>query len=398
MSDNYGLGPSGGPSHRQRKQIPTSGDLSLEVSESHQQSRKDFTDRDIIIHDIRRALGEMVLESDHVHTVSAWPVGNTPLFPTNLVVGYQSADIGQMFDRTWIKWEGASISGSHKDRIALESVAEAIDQGKSTISVATCGNYGYAVCMMVAAAREAGYEIEARVFMPESFHSPKTDLMRELGAKVELLSGTYEAIVAASSKLAESKATWYDANPGGKNLGTQLDAYARIADEIVNQLGGVPAVCILPISNGTTLCGVARGFALLRDRKEIDTTPAFIGVTVEEQNPIHSSFTNGSPYKALSPSVLRETVINEPLINWDSTEGKQTLEAIRSTGGSTSGVNDEALRFAADWCLSKSGGALPVMPAGAAPIAGIFSDSGLRARLARAEGPIVMIFTAREEK
>jgi threonine synthase len=253
--------------------------------------------------------------------------------------------------------------------------------------------------MMVAAARRAGYDIKANVYMPASFHSPKTQLMRDLGANVELVQGTYEEIVKATSRMAEERATtWYDANPGGKNLVTQLDAYARIADELVKQLGTVPSVCVLPTSNGTTLCGVARGFALLRERGEIDTTPAFIAVTVRDQNPIHSSFSNGTEYKPLSPAVLRETVANEPLINWDSTEGRETLEIIRSSGGATSGVRDEDLVHAAEWCRERSLGALLVMPAGAAPMAGMLSDANLRARLAKTTGPIVMIFTAREEE
>jgi threonine synthase len=348
---------------------------------------------------MRKELCFMVEQTENPHTVAAFPVGNTPLLPTNLVVGYNSQKVAKMFDRTWVKWEGASVSGSHKDRIALESVAEAIERGKSIISVATCGNYGYAVCMMVAAAQRAGYDITANVYMPSSFHSPKTELMRALGANIELRHGSYEEIVKATSRLAEENdVTWYDANPGGKNLGTQLDAYARIADEIVKQLGDVPSVCMLPASNGTTLCGVARGFALLRDRGEIDTTPAFIAVTVRDQNPIHSSFTDGTDYKALSPAVLHETVTNEPLINWDSTEGRETLEIIRSSGGATSGVSDSDLERAAEWCQERSLGALSVMPAGAAPMAGIFSDAKLRARLAKTTGPIVMVFTAREEQ
>lgn len=398
MSDDQGLGVTGAPHHKQKNQPAAREVSALDGDIQNSTSRQSLLSREIIINRIRKALGDIVLQAGGPHTVAASPVGNTPLLPTNLVVGYQSKEIGSMFKRTWIKWEGASISGSHKDRIALESVAEAIEQGKKAISVATCGNYGYAVCMMVAAARRADYDIEARVFMPASFHSPKTQLMRDLGARVELRQGTYEEIVAQTSKEAESRSPdWYDANPGGRNLGTQLDAYARIAEEIVEQLGGVPEVCMLPISNGTTLCGVARGFAVLRDQKKIATTPAFVGVTVENQNPIHSSFERGVSYEPISPGMLRETVTNEPLINWNSTEGRQTLEAIKSSNGFTSGVSDESLEFAAQWCHDRSLGALPVMPAGAAPMAGVFSDAKLRARLKETKGPIVMVFTAREE-
>lgn len=357
--------------------------------------RDTFLDRVLIIDKIRAALGEMALESGNGHSTREAPVGQTPLLPTNLVLPANSQDIVQVLSRTWIKWEGASVSGSHKDRIALESVAEAIEQGRSIVSVATCGNYGYAVCIMVAAAKRAGFNIDANVFMPVSFHSPKTQLMRSLGANVQLMGGTYEDVVKESTKLAESNPTWYDANPGGENLQTQIDAYARIAEEIVHQLGEAPAYCLLPISNGTTLCGVARGFAKLREAGKIASTPSFIGVTVADQNPIDTSFKRGKTYEPLRPGDLRETEINEPLINWDSTEGRETLAIIVETEGFTSGVRDDDLSDAAEWCKRSSEGALPVMPAGAATIAGVIADADLRRKIAESKGPVVMVFTAR---
>lgn len=359
--------------------------------------RRDISgDRTLVIDRIRAALGEMVLQSNNGHITRDSPVGRTPLIPTNLILPYPSPEIVRALSRTWVKWEGASVSGSHKDRIALESVAEAIEQGKSVVSVATCGNYGYAVCIMVAAAKRAGFNIDANVFMPLSFHSPKTQLMRNLGANVELLGGTYEDVVKESTQLAESNPTWYDANPGGGNLQTQIDAYARIAEEIIDQLGEVPAFCLLPISNGTTLCGVARGFSKLREAGKIASIPSFIGVTVADQNPIDTSFKRGKTYEPLRPEDLFETEVNEPLINWDSTEGRETLAIILETEGFTSGVKDEDLQSAADWCKRSSEGALPVMPAGAATIAGVLTDTSLRLKIAERDGPVVLVFTARE--
>jgi threonine synthase len=355
-----------------------------------------FLDRSLLIEKIREALGDMVLQTGNGHSTHEAPVGETPLLPTNLILPCGSLDIARELSRAWVKWEGASVSGSHKDRIALESVAEAIEQGKSVVSVATCGNYGYAVCIMVAAAKRAGFNIDANVFMPLSFHSPKTQLMRSLGANVELLGGAYEDVVKESTKLAESNPTWYDANPGGGNLQTQIDAYARIAEEIVHQLGEAPAFCLLPISNGTTLCGVARGFAKLREAGKIASTPSFIGVTVADQNPIDTSFKRGKDYEPLRPEDLFETEVNEPLINWDSTEGRETLAIIKATDGFTSGVTDEDLQSAADWCKRSSEGALPVMPAGAATIAGVLTDTSLRLKIAERGGPVVLVFTARE--
>jgi threonine synthase len=45
----------------------------------------------------------------------------------------------------------------------------------------------------------------------------------------------------------------------------------------------------------------------------------------------------------LDPGKIRETAINEPLINWHSIDGDAALGAIRSTGGWAAYASDRAM-------------------------------------------------------
>ena len=62
------------------------------------------------------------------------------------------------------------------------------------------------------------------------------------------------------------------------------------------------------------------------------------------KNPIVTSFRKGWPEcRDLAPQKIKETVVNEPLINWHSTDGDLALEAIRRTEGWAADASDRAM-------------------------------------------------------
>ena len=89
--------------------------------------------------------------------------------------------------------------------------------------------------------------------------------MKILGAEILRTEGDYEEAVDFSQKLALEK-EYYDANPGGANTHLQLISYAEIAYEIYDALRDAPKVLAAPVSNGTMLAGIHRGFATLYKR------------------------------------------------------------------------------------------------------------------------------------
>ncbi len=239
----------------------------------------------------------------------------------------------------YIKYEGDNPTGTQKDRIAFAQLYDALRREYDTVSLATCGNYGVAMAL---AANLAG--IKCKIYIPESYHTDRITEMKELNAEIIRLPGSYEDVVVESSKLAE-KNDWYDANPGGSNTPLQISAYSQIALEIFENLGDAPKYCAVPVSNGTLIAGIFRGFVSLYKRGKTSRIPKMIAASSSNKNPIVHSFLMGYDHcKDLSPDLIKETKLNEPLINWHSFDGEEALYALRESNGEAFNISDKKLR------------------------------------------------------
>lgn len=277
-------------------------------------------------------------------------------------------DIHQLY----IKYEGENPSGTQKDRIAFAQVHDAFRREYSTISLATCGNYGVAVAF---AAFLAG--ISCSVFIPESYHTERIREMEAFDAKIIRLPGSYEDTVLESSRLALEN-EWYDANPGGANTPLQISAYAEIANEIYDQLRDAPRYVAAPVSNGTLLAGVYRGFVSLHKRGKTSRIPIFIAGSAAHKNPIISSFKSGfDSCRDIDPDKLKETAINEPLINWHSFDGDEALWALRQTEGDARHVSDRKMREMSSFLHKKEG--YRILPASTAGLIAMLEKHGKKA-------------------
>lgn len=250
----------------------------------------------------------------------------------------------------YIKYEGENPTGTQKDRIAFAQVHDAFRRNYSIISLATCGNYGVAVAY---AAFLAG--IKCKIFIPETYHTERIKEMEKFDAEIIRLPGTYEDTVTASSILA-SQNKWYDANPGGANTPLQIAAYAEIANEIYDQLRDAPKYIASPVSNGTLLAGVYRGFVSLYKRGKTSRIPIFIAGSAAYKNPIITSFKAGlDTCKDIDPKLIKETAINEPLINWHSFDGDEALYAIKKSGGEAHHISDKKMKSMSNFLHKKEG-------------------------------------------
>jgi threonine synthase len=250
----------------------------------------------------------------------------------------------------YIKYEGENPSGTQKDRIAFAQVHDAFRRNYRIISLATCGNYGVAVAY---AAYLAG--IKCRIFIPESYHTDRIKEMENFNAEIFRLPGTYEDTVTESSRLAE-KNMWYDANPGGANTSLQINAYAEIANEIYDQLRDAPKYVASPVSNGTLLAGVYRGFVSLYKRGKTSRIPMFVAGSSAYKNPIITSFKLGlDSCIDIDQKKVKETAINEPLINWHSFDGNEALYAITQSGGDAYHISDRKMKEMSSFLLKKEG-------------------------------------------
>lgn len=280
-------------------------------------------------------------------------IGDTPL--TRMRNVERETGLKQLF----LKFEGGNPSGTQKDRIAFAQCLDALRRGFDTITIATCGNFGAA---MAQAAFLAG--LRCVLYIPESYHTDRISEMTAYGADVIRFAGSYEDNVYHSQDQARENG-WYDANPGGKNANLQISAYAEIAYEIYDVLRDAPKIVACPVSNGTMLAGIYRGFVTLYRRGRTSRIPVMVAGSSYKKNPIVESFRLGFDHCVdLEESKITETKINEPLINWHSFDGEEALYAIKKSNGYAANVTDERMLRYAKNLRDKEG--LQVLPASTA--------------------------------
>lgn len=264
-----------------------------------------------------------------------------------------------------LKFEGSNPTGTQKDRIARLCYDDAHERGFDTITLATCGNFGASI------AWACGHNgIRPAVFVPSDYHTPRIVEMERKGARIVRVPGAYEDAVAASREAA-AQYGWYDANPGSD---AQWDiarrGYGQIAREVYEHLGRMPDSVAVAVGNGTTLAGVYDGFRQVAQERGIDTLPRMIGASTKRGNPIIKSWKLGSPVCLdLKPEEIRETEINEPLVNWRSFDGQKALDAIRASNGFAAYTSDAEMRRVT--ALTRSLEGISVMTASTAALVGL---------------------------
>jgi threonine synthase len=260
----------------------------------------------------------------------------------------------------YLKFEGSNPTGTQKDRIAFAQAMDALRRGFDAVTVATCGNYGAAIAM---AASFSG--LRCYIYIPQGYRTRRVEEMIAAGSEIVRCPGDYEAAVKLSEERAQQDEI-YDANPGGANTALQLRAYGEIAYEIYDELRDAPAAIALPVSNGTTLAGVHRGFLSLYRRGKTSRIPRMIAGSTFGKNPIIQAFRkNRATCEDLVPERIRETAVNEPLINWHATDGDLALDAIRASGGYAGHASDKSmLQYARDMREREGLSVLPASTAG----------------------------------
>ena len=290
------------------------------------------------------------------------------------------------FRQVYLKFEGGNPTGTQKDRIAFTQIRDAVRRGFDAITLATCGNYGVA---MAFASCLAG--IRCIIHIPETYHTKRAQEMSDYGAEIVRIEGDYEKSVIVSREYAEANEV-YDANPGGANTVLQLRAYGEIAYEIYDELRDAPSFVAVPVSNGTTLAGIYKGFVSLYRRGKTSKIPRMIAGSSFGKNPIISAFLKKIPECAdLKPEQIRETSVNEPLINWQSLDGDHALESIRLSRGWAAYASDKNMMSYSRLIREREG--LNVLPASTA---GLIALLDLHTREALGNDRYVVILTGRK--
>jgi len=273
----------------------------------------------------------------------------------------------------YLKFEGGNPTGTQKDRIAFAQAMDALRRGFDTITVATCGNYGVAVAL---AAALAG--LRCVVHVPAAYHTRRIQEMEKLGAQVVRVPQDYETTVTVSQARA-AEMEWFDANPGGDNTLLQLQAYGEMAYEIYDDLRDAPRLVATPVSNGTVLAGLHKGFTRLYRRGKTSRLPGLVAGSALRKNPIVQAFLDKkASCPDLDPAAIKETAVNEPLINWHAFDGDWALDALRSSQGWAAGISDRRMVQLARLIKEKEGmNVLPAATAGLAALLDLHQQSPL---------------------
>lgn len=288
--------------------------------------------------------------------------------------------------RVFLKFEGSNPTGTQKDRIARYCYDDAHAKGFDTITIATCGNFG---ASMAWACSHNG--IRPAVFVPSDYHTPRLVEIERQGARIVRVPGDYEDAVAASREAARQHG-WYDANPGSVDQWEiARRGYGVIAREIVDSLGRMPDSVAVAVGNGTTLAGVYEGFKDVARERDAGPLPRMLAASTPRGNPIIKSFKMGSKQCLdLRPQDLRETSVNEPLVNWHSFDGQRALDAIHDSNGFAVYATDADMRRLT--ALTRNVEGINVLTASTAALVAL--EKGAKDGLLR-EGVHVAVLTGR---
>jgi cysteine synthase A len=264
-------------------------------------------------------------------------VGNTPLVQLQRVAPDLPATL-------LAKLEMFSPGGSLKDRVALQMICDAENQGLlrpgSIITEPTSGNMGISLAW-VAAAR--GYT--CILTMPDTINLERRLLLQRFGAQVILTPGK-QGMRGAINKVIELRTTlqgaWFpqqfynQANPKAHREGTAL--------EIWQDTGGTVDIVVIGVGTGGTLTGIAEG---LRARKP--------GVTVIAVEPASCAILSGGrpgPHRieglgpGFQPDTLRIDLIDRVIPVTDHDAVTTAIQLLEREGLSV-GISSGAVAWAA---------------------------------------------------
>ena len=303
------------------------------------------------------------------------PVGGTPLLPVpalRLAVGVPSL---------WVKDETRSPTASNKDRATALVIEDALRRGLDTVTTASTGNAAVSTAFGAAAAG-----LRAAIFVSAGCRPEKLGLMTQAGAQVFLVPEGYAA-AAELSRAAAREFGWADRNTGVNPL--TIEAKKTVALEVWEQLGRrMPDVMVAPVGDGPTLVALKKGFDELLACGAATRGPRLIGVQARACQPLVREWRGEEP----EPGDLdaAATVADGIAVVHPAT-GAAVLDAVRSSGGGMTAVQDTELTHAVGLLAATAG--IGAEPAGAASVAGL--RAALRQGLVAPGETVVVLVTGR---
>jgi threonine synthase len=279
--------------------------------------------------------------------------GDTPLIPAPGLSKRVRRDV-------FLKFDGANPTGSFKDRGMTMAVSKAVAAGARAVVCASTGNTSAA-----AAAYAARAGVEAIVVLPAgNVALGKLAQAIRHGARVVPIDGNFDDALRIVRELAGREVALVNSvNPD------RIEGQQTVAWEVLDALGGAPAVHCLPVGNAGNITAHWMGY------RAAGAAPAMWGFQAAGAAPI----VLGEPVD--QPETIATAIrIGNPA-SWDA-----AVAARDESGGRIEAVTDEEILQAYDLLGSVEG--VFCEPASAAGVAGL-----LRYASELPEGSIVCTLT-----
>jgi threonine synthase len=212
---------------------------------------------------------------------------------------------------TFFKLDHLNPTGSFKDRgsaVLISALHKPLENVEGYISEDSSGNAGASIAAYAALA-----EVGARIYVPEGVSGQKLNQILFYGADVVKVSGSRGEVAEKAQKIENRK--FY---VGHIMHPLFRDGIRSLAYELAEQLGWkLPQRIYLPVSAGTLLLGVIKGFKHLEKSGVIDASPEIVACQTRQVSPLYHRFKGLSytPPKRIASIADALVSVNPPLLD-----------------------------------------------------------------------------------
>ena len=211
----------------------------------------------------------------------------------------------------YFKLENLNPTGSFKDRgstTLISAIHEQVKEQGGFIAEDSSGNAGASI-----AAYAARAQLKAKIYVPENVSGPKINQIKSYGMPVIKVKGTRNQVAQKAQQ--PEKGKHYI---GHIYHPLFRDGIRTLAYEIAEQLNWkLPERVYLPVSAGTLLLGVIKGFKHLANSGIIDRLPTIVACQTKQVSPLYHLIKklNYKPPTKITSIADALVSTNPPLLN-----------------------------------------------------------------------------------
>jgi threonine synthase len=291
--------------------------------------------------------------------------GNTPLIKANRLAQVIAPGVD-----LYLKFEGANPTGSFKDRGMTMAISKALEAGARAVICASTGNTSASAAAYGARAGLAVYVLipAGKIAMGKLLQA----MMHR--ATVIQIEGNFDQALAIVKELAVA----YQIELVNSLNPFRIEGQKTAAFEVCDQLGGAPALHVLPVGNAGNIAAYWRGYKEYYAAGQVQRLPRMVGVQAAGAAPIVLGHVVEDPQ-----TVATAIRIGNPA-SWQA-----ALEAVKESSGMIDMVTDQEILRAYGLVAATEG--VFCEPASAASVAGVMKLSAQG--VLKAGDPVVCTLT-----